>query len=205
MNLTQALPTLKMMPLVAAESTAQAIEDATTFRDAGFPFVEILCRTPGAVDVIGEACRALPDLFIGAGTVLTVELGEAAIKAGAKFLVSPAFDPAIMELAKKHNLQYMPGVYTPSDVAIAMRHGYILQKLFPTGPAGGIDYLNALASPFGHTKLQIVAGCGITKENYASYLKHPLVVGLIPDWLSPLRGKALREEIGITTKLLLAV
>src|SRR5882757_3042846 len=104
MNLSQVLPTLKMMPLVAAESTAQAIEDATTFRDAGFPFVEILCRTPGAVDVIGEACRALPDLFIGAGTVLTVELGEAAIKAGAKFVVSPAFDPAIMDLAKRHNL-----------------------------------------------------------------------------------------------------
>jgi 2-dehydro-3-deoxyphosphogluconate aldolase/(4S)-4-hydroxy-2-oxoglutarate aldolase len=205
MNLTQVLPSLKIMPLVAAESTAQAIEDATTFHDAGYPLVEILCRTPGAVDVIGEACRTLPDLFIGAGTVLTVELGEAAIKAGAKFLVSPAFDPAIMELAEKHNLQYMPGIYTPSDVAIAMRHGHFLLKLFPTNHAGGIDYLNALASPFGHTKLKLVLGCGITKENYATYLKHPLVTAIIPDWLSPLRGKALREEMAITTKLLRSI
>jgi 2-dehydro-3-deoxyphosphogluconate aldolase/(4S)-4-hydroxy-2-oxoglutarate aldolase len=205
MNLTQVLPTHKMMPLVAAESVAQAIEDATTFRDAGFPYVEILCRTAGAIDVIGEACRALPDLFIGAGTVLTVELGEAAIKAGAKFVVSPAFDPAIMDIAKRHNLQYMPGIYTPSDVAIAMRHGYFLLKLFPTNHAGGIDYLNALASPFGHTKLKLVLGCGITKENYATYLKHPLVAGLIPDWLSPLRGKALRDEMAITTKLLRSI
>jgi 2-dehydro-3-deoxyphosphogluconate aldolase/(4S)-4-hydroxy-2-oxoglutarate aldolase len=193
------------MPLVAAESTAQAIEDATSFRDAGFPFVEILCRTPKAIQVIRDARKAIPDLFIGAGTVLTVEIGEEAIAAGARFIVSPAFDPAVMELAKKHSLQYMPGVYTPSDVAIAMRHGYNVLKLFPTGAAGGLDYLNALASPFGHTKLKFVVGAGITKENYAAYLKHPLVTALIPDWLSPLRGKALRDELAVTTKLIQAV
>ena len=190
------------MPLVAAESSAQALEDATTFRDAGFPYVEILCRTPGAVDIIGEVSRARPDLFVGAGTVLTVEVGERAIAAGAKFLVSPALDPAIMELAKRHGLQYVPGVYTPSDVAIALRNGYNWLKLFPTGPAGGIDYINALASPFGHTKLQLIAGCGVTKENYAAYLKHPLVGAIIPDWLSNLRGTALRDEVAVTRKLL---
>jgi 2-dehydro-3-deoxyphosphogluconate aldolase/(4S)-4-hydroxy-2-oxoglutarate aldolase len=205
MNLAQILPTHKLMPLVAAESSAQAIEDATSFRDAGFPYVEILCRTPNAVEIIGEACRALPDLFIGAGTVLTVEVGERAIAAGAKFLVSPALDPAVMELAKRHSLQYVPGVYTPSDVAIAMRNGYVWQKLFPTGPAGGIDYINALASPFGHTQLRLIAGCGVTKENYAAYLTHPLVGAIIPDWLSSLRGKALREEIAVTKKLLQAI
>jgi 2-dehydro-3-deoxyphosphogluconate aldolase/(4S)-4-hydroxy-2-oxoglutarate aldolase len=205
MNLAEILPSHKLMPLVAAESTSQAIEDATSFRDAGFPMVEILCRTPQAVKIIGEACRVLPDLFIGAGTVLTVELGEQALAAGAKFLVSPACDPAIIELAKKHNVQFIPGVYTPSDVAIAMRHGYNLLKLFPAGPAGGVDYINALASPFGHTKLKLVAGCGVTKDNYASYLKHPLVGGIIPDWLSPLRGQALRDELPATRKLLASV
>jgi 2-dehydro-3-deoxyphosphogluconate aldolase / (4S)-4-hydroxy-2-oxoglutarate aldolase len=205
MDISNALLSHKIMPLVAAESTAQAVEDATTFRDAGFPVVEILCRTPKAVDVIREACKALPDLFIGAGTVLTVELGEAAIAVGARFLVSPAFDPAVMELAKKHSLQYMPGVYTPSDIAIAMRHGYNVLKLFPTAVAGGMDYVNILASPFGHTKLKLVVGAGITKENYAAYLKHPLVIGMIPDWLSPLRGKALRDELAVTTKLIQAV
>jgi 2-dehydro-3-deoxyphosphogluconate aldolase/(4S)-4-hydroxy-2-oxoglutarate aldolase len=205
MKLAEILPKLKVMPLVAAESSAQAIEDATSFRDAGFPFVEILCRTAGAVDVIRDACRALPDLFIGAGTVLTVELGERAIAAGAKFVVSPAFDPAVMELAQKHKLQYVPGIYTPSDVAIAMRHGYTWLKLFPTGPAGGIDYINALGSPFGHTQLKLVLGCGITKDNYATYLKHPLVGAIIPDWLSPLRGKALRDELAVTTKLIKAL
>jgi len=205
MNLAQTLPSFKLMPLVAAESTAQAIEDATTFRDAGYPFVEILCRTPQAVEIIGEACRALPDLFIGAGTVLTVELGEQALAAGAKFLVSPACDPAIMELAKRRGVQFIPGVYTPSDVAIAMRQGYNLLKLFPAGPAGGVEYISALGSPFGHTKLQLIAGCGITKDNYVSYLQHPLVAGLIPDWLSPLRGKALRDELPATKKLLASV
>jgi len=205
MNLAQALPSHKIMPLVAAESSAQAIEDATSFRDAGFPMVEILCRTPQAVEIIGEACRALPDLFIGAGTVLTVELGEQALAAGAKFLVSPACDPAILELAKRRGVQFIPGVYTPSDVAIAMRHGHTLLKLFPAGPAGGVEYISALASPFGHTKLQLIAGCGVTKDNYADYLKHPLVGGLIPDWLSPLRGKALRDELPATRKLLQSV
>jgi 2-dehydro-3-deoxyphosphogluconate aldolase / (4S)-4-hydroxy-2-oxoglutarate aldolase len=205
MNIAQVLPSLKLMPLVAAESSAQAIEDATSFRDAGFPLVEILCRTPNAVEIIGEACRALPDLFIGAGTILTVELGEQAIAAGAKFLVSPACDPAIIELSKRRGVQFMPGVYTPSDVAIAMRNGFTWLKLFPAEPAGGVEYISALASPFGHTKLQLVAGCGVTKENYATYLKHPLVGAIIPDWLSPLRGKALRDELPATRKLLQSV
>jgi 2-dehydro-3-deoxyphosphogluconate aldolase/(4S)-4-hydroxy-2-oxoglutarate aldolase len=205
MNLAQILPSLKLMPLVAAESSAQAIEDAATFRDAGYPYVEILCRTPNAVDIIGEACRALPDLFIGAGTVLTVEVGERAIAAGAKFIVSPALDPAIMELVKARGVQYVPGVYTPSDIAIALRNGFIWQKLFPTGPAGGVDYINALASPFGHTQLRLIVGCGITKENYVEHMKHPLVGAMIPDWLSSLRGKALRDEVAVTKKLIQAL
>jgi 2-dehydro-3-deoxyphosphogluconate aldolase/(4S)-4-hydroxy-2-oxoglutarate aldolase len=204
MILAQALPTLKLMPLVAAESAAQAIEDATIFRDAGYPYVEVLCRTPQAVEIIGQVTRALPDLFVGAGTVLTPERAEAAIAAGAKFLVSPALDPAVMEVAKKHNLQYMPGVYTATEVAIAYRNGYTWLKLFPI-ITGGLPHLDALGSPFGHTGLKLVVGCGVTKENYAAYLQHPMVGAIIPDWLSALRGKALRDEISLTKKLLQSV
>jgi 2-dehydro-3-deoxyphosphogluconate aldolase/(4S)-4-hydroxy-2-oxoglutarate aldolase len=204
MKLAQVIPQLKLMPLIFAESTAQAIEDATSLRDSGFPVVEILCRTPAALDAIRIVSRELPDVFVGAGTVLTVEMAEKAVEAGARFLVSPALDPAIMDFAKLRGLQFVPGVYTPSDIAIAMRNGYNLQKLFPTGIAGGIDYINALASPFGHTDLRLIAGAGINKDNYKSYLQHPLVAALIPDWLSPLRGDALRKELAITAKLLKA-
>jgi 2-dehydro-3-deoxyphosphogluconate aldolase/(4S)-4-hydroxy-2-oxoglutarate aldolase len=205
MKLAQIIPQLKVVPLVVPDTVAQAVEDATSYRDAGFPVVEIVCRTPAAMDAIREARRALPDVFLGAGTVLSIETAEMAVEAGAQFLVSPAVDPVIMDFAKLRGLQFIPGVCTATDIAIALRHGHSLQKFFPAEASGGLGMLSALASPYGHTDLRMIAGGGVNKGNYVAYLQHSLMGAIIADWLVPLRAQALRDELAVTRKLLHAL
>ena len=196
-QLIDALPQHKLMPLIFAENVAQVVEDAGIYRDAGIPYVEVLCRTECAIEAIAATTKAMPDLYVGAGTVLSLDLATEAKKSGAKFLVSPASDPAIMDFAKSNGLDMVPGVYSPTDVAIALRYGFKVQKLFPTEP-GGLARLGAFASPFTHTGLKIVCGHGLIKANTPEFLKHPLVTAVIADWLVPLRGAMLREELSQT-------
>jgi 2-dehydro-3-deoxyphosphogluconate aldolase/(4S)-4-hydroxy-2-oxoglutarate aldolase len=197
MNLAEAIPQYKLMPLIVADSVRQVVEDASIYRDAGIPYVEVLCRTECAIEAIAAVCREMPDLAVGAGTVLSLAMAEEAKKAGVKFLVSPASDPVIMDYAQTNGLDMVPGVYSPTDVAIALRHGFKVQKLFPTEP-GGLTRLDALASPYTHTGIKMVCGHGLVKANTPAFLKHPLVAGVIADWLVPLRGGALREELTTT-------
>jgi 2-dehydro-3-deoxyphosphogluconate aldolase/(4S)-4-hydroxy-2-oxoglutarate aldolase len=185
------------MPLLTPESVAQVVEDASIYRDAGFPYVEVVCRTDCAIEAIATICRQMPDLYVGAGTVLTLDTAEAALKAGAKFLVSPGTDPVIMDFAKAHNLEMIPGILSPTDVAIGLRYGFTIQKFFPAEP-DGLEYLSALGSPYTHTGVKMVCGCKIVKENTPAYLKHPLVAAVIGDWIIPLHGTALREELAVT-------
>ena len=183
------------MPLLFANSVEEVASDAAIYHEAGFPYVEILCRTRFAMDAIRETHRRLPGLLIGAGTVLTEAQGEEAVAAGAAFIVSPACDPVILEFAKSRGLPMIPGIYTPTDVAVALRYGFNLQKLFPAEISGGPNYLSALGSPFGHTPVKMVVGQGVTRELCPSYLKHPLVGAVIAEWLLGLHGDVLRETL----------
>jgi 2-dehydro-3-deoxyphosphogluconate aldolase/(4S)-4-hydroxy-2-oxoglutarate aldolase len=197
MKLAEVVPQHKLMPLLLPESVAQVVEDASIYRDAGFPYVEVVCRTACAIEAIAQTRRQMPDLSVGAGTVLTLDTAEAALKAGAKFLVSPASDPVIMDFAKTHHLEMIPGVLSPTDVALGLRYGFMIQKLFPSEPEG-LEYLSALGSPYTHTGVKMVCGHGIVKGNAPGYLNHPLVAAIIADWLVPLHGAALRQELAAT-------
>jgi 2-dehydro-3-deoxyphosphogluconate aldolase/(4S)-4-hydroxy-2-oxoglutarate aldolase len=204
MILAEVVPKMKWMPIIPADSPEQVVEDATSFRDAGFPVVEILCRTPAAIEAIRETIKQVDNLYIGAGTVLSLTMAEAAVKAGAKFLVSPAADPVIMDFAKEQKLQFVPGVHTPTDVAVALRYGHTLQKFYPAGPNGGVRYIEALWGPFGSHGVRFIAAEAINKKNYLEYLRHPMVVAVIGEWLPPLRGQALRDELVVVKELLKA-
>jgi 2-dehydro-3-deoxyphosphogluconate aldolase/(4S)-4-hydroxy-2-oxoglutarate aldolase len=197
MKLAQVVPQHKLMPLLVPDSVAQVVEDASIYREAGFPYLEVVCRTDCALEAVAQVCRQMPDLYVGAGTVLSLETAEAALHAGAKFLVSPATDPVIMDFAKTHDLEMIPGILTPTDVAIGLRYGFTLQKLFPAEP-GGLERLSALGSPYTHTGVKMVCGHQIVKENAPAFLKHPLVAAIIADWLVPLHGAALRAELATT-------
>jgi len=198
----------KTIPPLLPEQVAQTLDDIAIYQAAGHLAVEILMRTPLALDTIRAARRAYPDMLIGAGTVLTPHEVDQAVEAGAQFIVSPAIDLAVAAAVQRHGLEFIPGVCTPTDVAVALREGYSLLKLFPVElPAlerllpESTDYLEALASPFGHTPLRVIAAYGVSKANFAAYLSHRLVGGVIAGWLYNLHGEVLRQKLAETLRL----
>ena len=202
MNLTEIVTKQRILPIIMPTSVAQTMEDLGSYQQAGYHVLEILCRTPFAFESIKLARKTYPNLFIGAGTILSPEMENEAAAAGAQYIVSPAMDPAVSEAARKHGLPFVPGVCTPTDMAIGMREGYTLQKFFPAEQSGGLAWINAIASPYGHTPLRLIAGSGIVKANVESYWKNPLIAAIIADWLVPTSGAALRDQLSETAALL---
>lgn len=193
-KLSEVVPQHKLMPLIFANSVAQVVEDASIYRDAGVPYVEVVCRTDCAIDAIAATVKAMPDLYVGAGTVLSLETAESAKKAGAQFLVSPGANPAIMEYSRTNGLDFIPGVITPTEVAISLYYGFKIQKLFPAEP-GGLALMDVLTGPYQHAGVKFICASGLVKANAPAYLKHPLCAAVIPDWVVFLSGAALREEL----------
>lgn len=147
-----------------AEAAMQAMEAAVR---GGFTICEFTLTIPDVNELIAEFSKRHPDIVVGAGTVLTVEEAETAVAAGAKFLVSPVTDEAVIEAAGRLGVAAMPGTHTPTEMLRAHRAGAGLQKLFPA-PGIGPDFVKACLGPMPF--LNIVPTHGVTEENAAGWL-----------------------------------
>lgn len=155
---------------------------------AGFRALEFTLTIPGAFEAIATMARD-PDLVIGAGTVLTAEEAERAVAAGARFLVSPVCDPAIIRVARDLEVAIIPGCHTPTEMLTAHRAGAPLIKLFPI-PGTGPDHLKACLGPLPF--LKIIPTSGVTLENAAAYLRAGAhAVGFVAPLFDP---AAIEEE-----------
>ena len=132
----------------------------------GFRCVEVTLTTPGALELVAELSRR-EGLTVGAGTVLTVADAEAAVAAGARFLVSPVFDPEVVRAAARLGVASLPGCHTPTELLAAHRAGATLLKLFPA-PAGGPAWLRSVLAPLPF--LRVVPTNGIDADNAADWL-----------------------------------
>lgn len=146
------------------DAAAAAMEAAVR---GGFAVVEFTLTTPGALDLVADFARR-DGLVVGAGTVLTAAEARAAVRAGARFLVSPVLDEEVAAEARGLGVAFVPGVHTPSEMWRAYRAGAPLQKLFPA-PAGGPDWVRALLGPL--PMLRIVPTSGVDAGNAAAYLE----------------------------------
>ena len=136
----------------------------------GVTVVEVTMTVPGAVDLIKELKSEYgTKCLLGSGTVTTAAQAEATIEAGAEFVVSPSFHPAVIAVTKAHNKLSIPGALTPTEVITAWNEGADYVKIFPCSAMGGASYLSSLLAPFPHLKL-IPTG-GITHHNAASFLE----------------------------------
>ncbi len=132
----------------------------------GFRHLEFTLTTPGALELVSEFSRR-PGLVVGAGTVLTVEDARAAVRAGARFLVSPVMDEEVIRAAVDLGVAAIPGCHTPSEMLRAHRAGATCEKLFPA-PAGGPDYVRSVLAPMPF--LRILPTNGVDEHNAAAYL-----------------------------------
>jgi len=134
--------------------------------DGGFRMVEFTLTTPGALELIAEFSRR-KELLVGAGTVLTIEQAQSAVKAGATFLVSPICDQKIVAQAASLDVAFIPGAYTPTEMETAHRLGADFVKVFPA-TMGGVGFIEAVRAPLPHLRLFPTAG--VTPENFVDFL-----------------------------------
>jgi Entner-Doudoroff aldolase len=147
-----------------ADAARQAMEAAIA---GGFRIVEFTLTTPGAMELISEFSQR-DELLVGAGTVLTVEQARQSVHAGARYLVSPVTDEAVIDEARSLGVAMMPGTYTPTEMLRAHRAGAPLQKLFPA-PDAGPNFVKSVLGPMPF--LRIVPTNGVHENNAAAYLK----------------------------------
>jgi 2-dehydro-3-deoxyphosphogluconate aldolase/(4S)-4-hydroxy-2-oxoglutarate aldolase len=172
---------LRVIPVVEIPRVDDAVPLARARVDAGLPCAEITFRTASAAQAIEAIATSVPDIRVGAGTVVTVAQAEAALAAGASFIVAPDFDPAVVDFALEHGVPIVPGVCTPTEVGMALGRGLSVLKLFPAEAAGGVAYLKALAAPFGGVRFVPTGGIG--PDNLAAYLAVRQVIACGGSWM----------------------
>jgi 2-dehydro-3-deoxyphosphogluconate aldolase/(4S)-4-hydroxy-2-oxoglutarate aldolase len=162
------LEEIGILPAIRVGSAEHARYAAEALYRAGIPIVEITMTVPRAIEVISELARSLPEMIVGAGTVLGVETAQQCVEAGAKFLTSTGFVAEVVEFARKKGLLVIPGALTPSEVIQAWKAGADLIKIFPCGPLGGDAYIRSLKGPF--PQVRFVAAGGVNLQTALNYI-----------------------------------
>ena len=145
--------------------------------------MEIAFHTAAAEESIRRISTRFPEILLGAGTLLEKDQVQRAKDAGAVFGLAPGLNPNIIAAANEVDLQFSPGVMTPSDVELALSLGCKLLKFFPAEAAGGVDMLKSLAGPYGHTGVKFIPTGGVSSSNLATYLKLPIVAAIGGSWM----------------------
>lgn len=184
-----------LIPVLTLNSVDDAYFIASIFKDLGFHALEVTLRTDNALDIIKKLKEEFSSLHIGAGTVTTVELLEAAYSAGAGFAVSPGFNPAMVTMANIYQFPYLPGIATISEAMQAHDMGVNYLKCFPVAALGGVPYLKAL-----HNVLPNIRFCptgGVSYENCRDYLSLTNVFAVGLSALAPEALTAKRDDEGL--------
>jgi len=164
------------------------VDDAVPLAEAlfagGLKVIEITFRTDAAAEAIRRVRAALPDMHVGAGTVLNVEQFKRAQDAGSQFGVSPGLDEAVLQAAAEAKMPFLPGVMTPSDIVRSLKCGVKRLKFFPAEAAGGVNMLKALAGPFAPSGVTFVPTGGINAAKLPTYLALPAVEAVGGSWMA---------------------
>ncbi|OBU23200.1 bifunctional 4-hydroxy-2-oxoglutarate aldolase/2-dehydro-3-deoxy-phosphogluconate aldolase [Photobacterium aquimaris] len=177
------LRALRVMPVIQIENAADAVPLAKVLVENGLPAAEITFRTAAAAESIRLIRAAYPQIVLCAGTVLTTEQVDAAIAAGADFVISPGFNPTTVKYCLANNIKMIPGVNNPSLVEQALELGVSTLKFFPAEASGGINMLKSLVGPY--SQIQLMPTGGVTPLNLSDYLAIPQVIACGGTWIAP--------------------
>jgi Entner-Doudoroff aldolase len=175
------LTDLGVIPVVEIDDARRATNLARALVNAGLPCAEITFRTAVAADAIAAIAAAVPELYLGAGTVRTIEQADAAVASGAQFLVAPGYNPRVVDHARELGVPMLPGVSTPSEIDAAYDNGLRLLKFFPAGVLGGVRYLKAIAPAYGDVRF--VPTGGIDAATLVDYLGLSNVAACGGSWM----------------------
>jgi 2-dehydro-3-deoxyphosphogluconate aldolase/(4S)-4-hydroxy-2-oxoglutarate aldolase len=157
-----------IIPAVRVRSAEDARFAAETVNRGGIPVVEITVTVPGAIEVISDLTRTIPEMIVGAGTVLDIEMAKRCLDAGAKFLTSPGLVLEVVDFAAKNDVAVFPGALTPTEVITAWKAGADMVKVFPCAQVGGDSYIRALKAPLPH--IPLIASGGVNQQTALNFV-----------------------------------
>ena len=172
-----------IVPVVKIDRAEDALPLAKALCAGGLPCAEVTFRTGAAAEAIRIMTANFPDMCVGAGTVLNAEQVDAAIEAGAKFIVSPGLNPRTVKYCIEKNVPVTPGISSPSEIEQAMELGLEVVKFFPAEQSGGLAKIKAMAAPYGNMKFMPTGG--INAKNLTSYLDFGKVIACGGSWMVP--------------------
>jgi len=186
-----------LVPVIVIHNPDEAVPLANALVDGGVRMLEVTLRTEHGLQAIELIKNEVPEAIVGVGTVTSAKQMEDALNKGAEFVVSPGSSEALLSCAKEWGGPYLPGVATPSEVMRAREAGFLYQKFFPAGVAGGLAMLKALSGPFADVKFCPTGGIG--QGNYKDYLALKNVFAAGGSWLTPDDLQSARNWQAITS------
>ena len=174
MDIIKELHDFGLVPVIKITNVENALPLAKALKDGGLNCAEITFRTSCAKEAIAIITKELPDMLVGAGTILTPEQADEAIEAGSKFIVSPGFNPRVVKHCLEKGVPVLPGCATPSEVESAIELGLKAVKFFPAEAAGGINMIKSMSAPY--SQIQFMPTGGINDENMLDYLSFGKVI-----------------------------
>lgn len=197
--MTAALRRSRIVPVIMIDDPKNAVPLASALLDGGLPIAEITLRTPGALEALRRITQERPKMLAGAGTVLNVAQAAQSRDAGAKFVISPGFNRAVVDYCLEHDVPVYPGVATATEIEAALEAGLNLLKLWPIETLGGVAYLQLLSGPF--VGVEFNPSGGLTVANFESYLALKNVVACggawmaQPDWIASGQFDRIRDAV----------
>ena len=182
---------LRVDPVIVIDDPAAACTLGIALGEGGLPCAEVTLRTPAAMESLRRMAAELPAMLVGAGTVLSPAQAADAHAAGARFIVAPGFNRAVVDYCLSVDLPVFPGVCTPTEIEMALGAGLSVLKFFPAEPMGGLALLKAIAAPY--TGVSFMPTGGVGPSNLASYLAFPRVVACGGSWMAPTDWVAARQ------------
>ncbi len=173
--------TTGIVPVVVLNKVSDAEPLAQALIAGGLPCAEVTFRTDAAEESIRAIAKKFPDMFVGAGTVLTTEQVDRAIGAGAKFIVSPGLNPKVVEYCIKKGYPVTPGIMTPTELEVALGFGLDVVKFFPAENAGGLKMIKAMSAPY--TMMKFMPTGGINATNVRDYLACDKILACGGSWM----------------------
>lgn len=173
-NQIEQMKKIGIIPVIKISDAEKAVPLAKALIDGGLPAAEVTFRTSAAAEAIGRIKKAYPNMLVGAGTVLSIEQAELAVKSGAEFIVSPGFNPKVVSWCIENNVPVVPGTSTPSEIEQALEMGLTAVKFFPAEQSGGIAKIKAMAAPYSAVSFMPTGGIGL--DNMNDYLSFPKII-----------------------------
>lgn len=181
MNINERFSRCGIIPVVVLDRPEDALPLANALLEGGIDIAEVTFRTQAAQAAIRLISQEVPDMLVGAGTVISNQQFDQAVKAGGQFIVSPGLDLDLVHKAKAANIPIFPGALTPSEIMQAIKAGLDVVKFFPAGNFGGLSTIKSLSAPFN--QLQFMPTGGVNKDNLKDFLALDQIIAVGGSWI----------------------